>query len=469
MVVGGAKKVGRAAKKPMTKKSVAPSQLMELYLAVAAELGFVTDRDVGALADVGPENAANWRSGAVREFKVQKFRAAVDTLTAHLRALRVQAGQLDPTADGGSLHPLEIEEGSSPVDLQRQFRDRVGYDYLGHRFLYFDPQGALAWENLINAGYGQDRWLEGVEECATQWFSVGRESGGHAHGPIARALGLGRRDRPRGIDIISLGPGDGGKELRILQALLGAEKEARQRAAWITYAPVDVSIALLIAAGKSARRALLGETGGDDAVSRAVLPFCADFEEGPLGFSRRLRTSLPGATEGLRLVAILGNVFGNLRDEEQFVRQKLARLVRPGDFLWIEVALRLDPIETDPLYAMTRADHEETAAEANRRLLIEGPYRRWAAAAGRASPNLDSRIWVREDDDSARVPGSCNFCHDLIIKDERRVCTMLYSRRYNLEQLSTWWEAQGYAIEGIQRVKDAKGRHLIAHLLLRRR
>lgn len=442
---------------------------MELYLSLAGELGITSDRDVGALADVGPENVANWRSGAVREFKNQKFRAALDNLTAHLRALRIQAGQVDPSADGGGLHPIEIEEGSSPVDLQRQFRDRVGYDYLGHRFLYFDPQGALAWENLISSGYSQDRWLLGVEECADAWLSLTRDSGGHVRGPISRALGLGRRDRPRGVDIISLGPGDGSKEVRILRRLQATEKEARQRTAWITYAPVDVSIALLIAAAKSARRELLADNGSEDAVSHSVLPFCADFEEGPLGFARRLRTSLPGAHDGLRLVVILGNVLANLRDEELFVRQKLSRLVRPGDLLWLEVALRLDSLEADPLYAMTRTDHEETAAEANRRLLVEGPYRRWAAATGRASPNLDSRVWVREDDDSARIPGSCNFCHDLVIKDERRVCTMLYSRRYNLELLSGWWEGQGYAVEGIQRVKDVKGRPLVAHLLLRRR
>ena len=453
----------------MPKKAPGPTQLMELFLGVAGELGFVTDRDVGALADVGPENVPNWRTGAVREFKNQKFRAALDNLGAHLRALRIQAGQVDPTADGGGLHPVEIEEGSSPIDLQREFRDRVGYDYLGHRFLYFDPQGALAWENLINAGYEQDRWLAGVEECADTWLNLTREASGQVHGPIARALGLGRRDRPRGVDIISLGSGDGGKEVRILRRLLAAEKEARQRTSWLTYAPVDVSIALLLAAGKSARRAILADVAGEDAVSHSVLPFRADFEEGPLGFVRRLRTSLPGATDGLRLVLILGNVFGNLRDEELFVRQKLTRLVRPGDLLWIEVGLRLENLENDPLFTLTLPDREESAAEANRRLLLEGPYRRWAAATGRASPNLDSRVWVREDDESARIPGSCNFCHDLVIKDERRVCTMLYSRRYDLEQLSAWWEGQGFAVEGIQRVKDARGRTRVAHLLLRRR
>jgi hypothetical protein len=452
----------------MPKKAAGPSQLMELFLSVAAELGFVSDREVGALADVGPENVANWRSGAVREFKNQKFRSAIDSLLVQLRALRGQAGRLEPASTRG-LSPLEIEEGSSPVDLQRQFRDRVGYDYLGHRFLYFEPQGALAWENLIKSGYEQDRWLAGVDDCAAMWLTLSREGAGQVRGPIARALGLGRRDRPRGLDIVSLGVGDGSKEMRLLARLAAAEKEARQRTAWITFAPVDVSIALLLEAGKAARAALLADTD-ENAASHSVLPFCADFEEGPLEFIRRLRTAVPAAADGLRLVLILGNVFGNLRDEEMFVRQKLERLVRPGDLLWIEVGLRPPNLEDEPLFALTqRSDREETAAEASRRLLLEGPYRRWAAATGRASPHLDSRVWVREDDDSARIPGSANFCHDLIIKDERRVVTMLYSRRYDLELLTAWWENLGYSVEGLSRVPDTKGRNRVAHILLRRR
>ena len=47
-----------------------PSQLMDLFLSVAEELGFTSDRDLASLADVGPENITNWKSGAVREFKV---------------------------------------------------------------------------------------------------------------------------------------------------------------------------------------------------------------------------------------------------------------------------------------------------------------------------------------------------------------------------------------------------------------
>src|SRR5687768_3770315 len=118
----------------MPRKIIGPSQLMELFLTVASELGFSTDKDLAALADVGPENVVNWRTGAVKEFKTQKFRAALTNLATYLRALRGQAGFHDAAGTSG-MNALEIEDGSGPTDLHRQFRDRVVYDYLGHRFL----------------------------------------------------------------------------------------------------------------------------------------------------------------------------------------------------------------------------------------------------------------------------------------------------------------------------------------------
>jgi hypothetical protein len=362
---------------------------------------------------------------------------------------------------------LEIEEGSGPTDLHRQFRDRVVYDYLGHRFLYFEPQGALAWENLIKAGYEQDLWLSGVEACAQRWLDLSRDGQGQVKGPIARALGLVRRDRARGVDIVSLGPGEGGKEGLVLKQLLRATAEAKLRPNWTTFAPVDVSIALLLTAAKRARQVM---AEGDDTgrAYRSVLPFCADFEEGPLSFMRRVRSQADSGDD-LRIVLILGNVLGNLRDEEAFVRQKLWTMLRSGDLAWIEVGLRPDRIEDEPLFKLTQTDRSETAAEANRRLLLEGPYRRWAAAIGRPQPDLGMRIWVREDDDSSRIPGSCNFCHDLLIKDEGRVVTMLYSRRYRADELARWFESFDLAVEGIQRIPDTRGKPRVAHFLLRRR
>mgnify|MGYP001601542766 CR=1 FL=1 len=446
---------------PPSKKT--PSQLMDLFLGLAAELGISSDRDVAALADVGPEAVPNWRSGAVKEFKAQKFAAAKHNLIALVNALRAQAGQLDGNA-ASDLAGIEIEEGSSPSDLQRQFHDRVSYDYLGHRFLYFDPQGALAWENLIKAGYEQDCWLAGVAQCADGWLDVRKDASGQAAGPIARALHLDRRDRPRGLDVISLGAGEGGKELVVLRRFLAAEATAKQRCRWVTYAPVDVSIPLLLRAVRAARQTFADAHAGF--ATRSVLGFCADFEESRLGFMKRLRSSFDG--ESVRLVLILGNVLGNLRDEGVFVRQKLWQLARPGDLVWIEVGVRPKDMANDPLFALTRGK-TETAGETNRRLLIEGPYRRFAAALGRPMPHLEMRVWLREDDESARVPGSVNFCHDLVMKDENRVCTMLYSRRYEMQGLSAWFEGLGFEVMGLAHTHDSQGRDRVGHLLLRRR
>lgn len=448
----------------MAKKS--PSQLMELFIAVAARLGFETDRDLAALADVGPENVPNWRLGAVKEFKNQKFRAVMRNLEALLGELRERAGAAYNPDSG--LTQIEIETGSSPSDLERQFRDRVVYDYLGHRFLYFEPQGALAWENLIKTGYAQERWLAGVAACARSWLDVERDMAGRAKGEIARRVGFNRRDRPRGLDVISLGPGEGGKEIQILEQLIEAERDSRMRPAWLSFAPVDVSIALLMAAAQGSRRLLLSGLAGDEGTAyRSVLPFVADFEEGRLSFLGRLKTSSAAGAEGLRLILILGNVLGNLRDEETFVRQKLWPMTRPGDLVWLEVGIRADRVEDDPLYQLTQSrEVGETAHEANRRILLEGPYRRWASAIGRPEPRLQLRIWPREDDDSSRVPGSYNFCHDLVIVDESRVCTMLYSRRYGRDELCRWFEGLDFGLVDVQTVEAGKGKPSVAHLLL---
>ncbi len=421
---------------------------MELFLAVAAELGFTDDEEIARLANVGPENVVNWRTGKVAEFKPQRLKAALTSLGFHIQALRAQAG-MGGAGDGQELSLLEIEQGSSPADLHRQFRDRVNYDYLGHRFLYFEPQGAHAWENLIKEGYDQDRWLAGVGECAEAWL-----------GDFGRFK--------RGLDFVSLGCGEGLKEALILRSLLAAERRSGRSLAWVAYAPVDVSIPLLVAAARAARR-LLAEEKIDRVRHWSVLPFCADFEEGSLAFQRRLRTASPAfAEEGVRLCAVLGNVFGNVRDEEAFVRRRLSALIRPGDLGWIEVGVRPEDIADDPLFHMTRPGHQDSAGEANRRLLLEGPYRRWASATGRPAPKIELRVSLREGDDACRVPGSVNFVHDLVIKDERRSCTMLYSRRYRVADLSRWFERLGWVAEGTRLVTDSRGVPRVAHLLLRR-
>lgn len=416
----------------MAKKGAGPkSQLVDLLLHTAAALGVESDRELAALAGVSIDNIDNWKSGATQELKVQTLAAIKDGLAQRILELREQARALGESHDGGLL-ALEIEEGSSPVALQRQFHDRVTWDYLGHRFLYFDSQGALAWENLMRAGYDQGCWLKGVDACAQQLIDDGVI------------------DKRQGLDLISLGPGEAAKEALI------AARIAALGLPWFAVALVDVSIPLLVSGTKACRKRAV-----------QVLPFCADFEEGPLSFARRLPTA---HHNGVRIVAMLGNVFGNVRDEEVLIRERLSSLIRPGDLLWLEVALRLERVEDDPLFRMTLpARGELTAPEANRRLLLEGPYRRWDAAHGRRPSDLHTRVWVRENDETSRVPGSLNFCHDLVFEEQRRACTMLYSRRYDVSGLSRWLEGLGYAVQATVPVPDSQKRERVVHLVARKR
>ena len=141
------------------------SQLLDLFLHVAELLGATSDREIAELAGVGADNIANWRAGTVKELKTQTLRAIKENLSTRFATLREQLRQVNAALEYG-LVPLEIEEGSGPTALQRQFVDRMIYDYLGHRFLYFEPQGALAWENLIGKGYDQDRWLQLAEQVS---------------------------------------------------------------------------------------------------------------------------------------------------------------------------------------------------------------------------------------------------------------------------------------------------------------
>ena len=442
----------------MSKKD---AQVFHLLFALAESLGLSRDRDLAQLVGVSPETIQNWRTGAVGELKPSKLAQVERAFAGRVTALNERAGTSAVDLESGITH-LDIAPEASPSALQRQLRDRMHYDYLGHRFLYFEPQGALAWENLIRGGYEQNTWLSGVRAAARAWLDRGRKRDGSPKGPIAGAMGLGRRGRTRGLDVISLGPGEGGKEIVVLEAI--HEAEADDPPPWRSLTLVDVSISLLLRAALAARRSL------------APLPFehsqvmavCADFEEGPLDFARRLPSERQDDDASRRLVLVLGNVFGNVRHEDAFVRQKLHFLTRPGDLLWLEVGLRAERPELDPVYRLTQGSETETAAEANRRLLLEGPYRRWEAALGRRPADLQLRVWVRENDEASTVPGSYNFCHDLMLASERRAITMLYSRRYDLDELTRWLEQRGYALERTERVADTRGVDRVAHLLLRR-
>ena len=106
--------------------------LMDLLFHVCGELGIDSDQQLAEVADVTRENVANWREGQVKEFKLGTLEAVKRGLSARLKSLKAAAGQR-ASVDGHT--EVEVEEGSSPSDLQRQFQELVSYDYIGHRFL----------------------------------------------------------------------------------------------------------------------------------------------------------------------------------------------------------------------------------------------------------------------------------------------------------------------------------------------
>ena len=427
----------------------APSQVLDLLLHVLDTLGIAGDQEIADLVGVSREQVKNWKKGQGENLKLVTLDGVKRALAAHLRALMDHTAFADPN---GRMVRLEVEDGAGPSELLRQFGDKYTHDsYLGHRFLYYDPHCALAWENLIKRGYGQEEWLQGVERCAQKWLGDLRE-------------GL-------GVDVISLGPGEGEKECRILRQLVAREQQLQRPLAWLTYMPVDLSMPLLL---KAAKRALAEPKLWSSRAPgmRLLTPICADFEYGNLDFAARLPSAQ--RTDGLRLVLVLGNILGNVRDEESFIRRTLLPLTRPGDLVWVEVGRKLDPIESDPVYPMTVHKNERTAEESTRTALLEMPYRVWEVSQGRLPREVQLRVTLQTyagGDDSCKIPGSVNFCHDLIIQEEQmqqRIRTMLFTRRYTDEALSATFEKLGLEVEELVHVKDSKSRPLIAHYLLRR-
>ena len=57
---------------------------------------------------------------------------------------------------------------------------------------------------------------------------------------------MGQRGHTKGLDLISLGPGEGGKEVLILREIVRRERLSGHQMPWLSLTLADVSIALLL-------------------------------------------------------------------------------------------------------------------------------------------------------------------------------------------------------------------------------
>jgi hypothetical protein len=429
----------------------ARSQVFDLIFGLLELHGFSTVEAQASICGVTTTTISNWKTGKVKTLN----RSTLEEVTDRLHFLGKRRG-VDLVGEA-SLCPIVIEEGAGPEDLERELREKWDSVYLGHKFLYYHPAGAMAWTKLLETGYGTSQLSKAF---ASAWTAALVESS-TSSGKLAHALRW-HEGRSCGIDLIGLGPGDGARESLAVELLIQHAGNEHRLIDWLTYTPVDVSIPLLRMASEKARNHIRDRVSPERWSHFLVRPSCSDFEDGKLGFAHHLSSH----DEDRRIALFLGNTFGNLKSEIGFIERTLNRLLRPGDLLWLEIGVRQAKIEDDALFPLTRGGAGD-AQETVRRALVEGPHRRFRAAVG--SP-FDGKMQIIAVDGGAtcEVPRSYNFVHDVDINASGQRCSVLYSRRYELAALHQWLAGFGYELMFERVVKDHLDRDRTAHLLLRR-
>jgi hypothetical protein len=86
--------------------------------------------------------------------------------------------------------PIVIEDGAGPEDLERQLHEKWDSVYLGHKFLYYHPAGAMAWIKLLETD-ALFLHIEGDEKAAVLDKALG--DGPVEEMPVRAVL---RADRP---------------------------------------------------------------------------------------------------------------------------------------------------------------------------------------------------------------------------------------------------------------------------------
>lgn len=186
---------------------------------------------------------------------------------------------------------FSIEVLLTENELAEEFLAALEQRYLPEKFFYWFPLSVRAWLALCSDGeyrnYVRSRSL------------------------IARTADeLSKLLPQRPLEVLSLGSGQGDKDLILLEAL-------RARGSSVSYHPLDISLSLLEMAVGGARRAGLQTTGIKADFTNSAHLSDLQLEEGPS-----------------RLVMLIGNTLGAFDPMSEAAQ--VASLLREGDFLLVD-------------------------------------------------------------------------------------------------------------------------------------
>jgi transcriptional regulator with XRE-family HTH domain len=378
-----------------------------------SEFGFVLRqrREEAGLTQAEVAGKAGLSEVLIRSIEVGRRRATIKTLKrlAAVRELRLEVEHLIPACSAETGPPRQAMNWFVPPhfdgiamleDLKRRLLYGGGIE---QTYCYLDHQSAADWCDHAN----EPRYV------ATYRAAMPLEE-------VASKLVELEGNRP--LDYIALGPGDGALETRLAQALVDRLQEERRD---IRYYLLDISLPLLSKSHRIAKDKLDSVRGVVVMAMQGNFHFLPYFEQIFYSPARRRR-----------FFTMLGFTFGNLDNEEWFLRESL-RAATIGDLLLIDFLVGLAP-STDPARIRARDPALNAAPRDTLVRWLSGPFRRY-------TEYRETEVrW--ELAGSSAVPGSYQLETVVTLNagTEKRRYTMWRVRRYDPESLRLFMSNMGW-------------------------
>jgi Histidine-specific methyltransferase, SAM-dependent/TIR domain len=258
-------------------------------------------------------NGANFLRWQTRR---DQFLQRLESLNQGVKDIRPR-GFWDGSIVDGS---LSIAEELPSFGLRRQVLRAIenGHPLPPHLF-YVTDQGLENWLALIDDPRFS-AFQDSMELVADYGVELAKE--------ISRSV------RSQDLDIVSLGPGDGRKDVPLVQSIV---RESAARGGVVFFYPYDINPNMVAKTmARVSRDPVLRTDLGQVKSVVAHFDFLANFKE------------VYQYRKGPNLLMLLGNMLGNFSDDYRFLNFLYSRAMEAEDLLLLEVRLRPDPSE-DPV------------------------------------------------------------------------------------------------------------------------